>query len=87
MSKVDPDTGIFQLKYTLSEDGQPHLSHIQVIPCRTQGKGDYRPIPLTEEKDIQALYKKLTHTKQVKDMDNPPADFFVTGVWPLAGQP
>ena len=81
MSKVDPDTGIFQLKYSLADDGQPRLSQINVIPCRTQGKGDYRPIPLTDEKDIQTLYKKLSHTRQIKGMENPPEAFFTSGVW------
>ena len=83
MSKVDPDTGIFQLRYQLDAKGNPTLDQIQVIPCRTQGRGDYRPIPLTEEADIKALYKKLSHKKPVKGMDSPPDSFFETGVWPL----
>ena len=83
MSKVDPDSGIFQLKYALDESGAPQLRQIQVIPCRTQGKGDYRPLPLTDAADSHALYKKLSHTKQVKDMESPPEAFFSSGIWDL----
>ena len=86
MSKVDPDTGIFRLHFGLGDDGQPRLSRIEVIPCRTQGKGDYRPIPLTDSAEKEALFRKLSHTRAVKGMESPPESFFTTGVWTLDGQ-
>jgi len=84
MSRVDPDTGIFQLHYLLGDKGDPLLSSIRVIPCRTQGKPDYRPYPLREAAEQQALFNKLRCTHPVKEMDNPPESFFTTGIWTLA---
>ena len=78
MSRVDPDTGIFQLRYSISE-GSLKLSNLTVIPCRTQGSGDYRPYILTEEKDRQAVFRKLTFKKAAKGMDNLPESFLETG--------
>lgn len=78
MSAVDPDTGIFQLRYRLEEDG-PVLENFTVIPCRTQGKGDFRPYPLTDPIEKEAMLKKLIYKKNVKDMQNLPAFFAQTG--------
>ncbi len=78
MSNVDPDTGIFQLRYQLTEDG-PRLENFTVIPCRTQGKGDYRPYPLTDPAEKEAMLKKLIYKKTVNNMQNLPASFAQTG--------
>ncbi|MBQ6803567.1 MAG: CapA family protein [Clostridia bacterium] len=78
MSNVDPDTGIFQLRYQLTDDG-PVLENFTVIPCRTQGKGDYRPYPLTDPVEMETMLKKLIYKKTVKDMQNLPASFAKTG--------
>ena len=78
MSKVDPDTGIFQLRYQLTEAG-PVLENFTVIPCRTQGKGDFRPYPLTDPAEKEAMLKKLIYKKQVQNMQNLPASFAKTG--------
>ncbi len=79
MQDVDPDTGIFQLKYSL-RSGKPELVRFSVVPCRTQGKGDFRPMPLTQEKEKQKMLKKLIYTKPADGMRNLPADFAKTGV-------
>ena len=78
MSKVDPDTGIFQLRYQLTEAG-PVLENFTVIPCRTQGKGDFRPYPLTDPAEKEAMLKKLIYKKQVQNMQNLPSSFAKTG--------
>ena len=78
MSKVDPDTGIFQLRYQLTEAG-PVLENFTVIPCRTQGKGDFRPYPLTDPAEKEAMLKKLIYKKQVQNMQNLPSSFAQTG--------
>ena len=78
MSNVDPDTGIFQLRYQLTEDS-PSLENFTVIPCRTQGKGDYRPYPLTDPQEKETMLKKLIYKKAVKGMQNLPASFAQTG--------
>lgn len=78
MKSVDPDTGIFQLRYDLESDG-PHLSNFTVIPCRTQGKGDYRPMVLTEQKEKRAMLKKLIYPHSVDGMQNLPDSFVETG--------
>ncbi|MBQ2976630.1 MAG: CapA family protein [Clostridia bacterium] len=78
MSNVDPDTGIFQLRYQLTDDG-PVLENFTVIPCRTQGKGDYRPYPLTDPVEMETMLKKLIYKKTVKNMQNLPASFAKTG--------
>lgn len=78
MSAVDPDTGIFQLRYELTSDG-PELVNFTVIPCRTQGKGDYRPYPLIDPAEKTAMLKKLIYKKNVKNMQNLPASFAETG--------
>lgn len=79
MSRVDPDTGIFQLSYHLTDQGA-ELAQLQVIPMRTQGSGDYRPYPLTDESEQQALYKKLVMKKETQGLVNPPASFLETGI-------
>lgn len=78
MSAVDPDTGIFQLRYELTEEGLS-LTNFTVIPCRTQGKGDFRPYPLTDEAEKTAMLKKLIYTKPVRDMENLPKSFLENG--------
>lgn len=78
IAKLDSDTGIFQLRYEIV-DGQLSLNRFSVIPCRTQGKPDYRPILVTDEKDKMALYKKLIYRKNVKNMVNLPDSFLETG--------
>ncbi len=78
MGRADPDTGIFQLRYRLTEDG-PRLENFTVIPCRTQGSGDYRPYELTEEKDRQRMLKKLVFKREAKGMQNLPEAFITTG--------
>ena len=75
MSHVDPDTGIFQLTYDVV-DGAPVLSRFSVVPCRTQGTGDYRPYILTEEDEMKNMRKKLINKKTVKDMTTV-TEFFV----------
>lgn len=75
MSPVDPDTGIFQLTYDVV-GGQPVLRRFEVVPCRTQGSGDYRPYILTDEAEITAMRKKLVHKRTVKDMTTV-TDFFI----------
>ena len=78
MSKVDPDTGIFQLRYSIS-DGGLKLSNLTVIPCRTQGGTDYRPYILTDEKERKAVFRKLTFKRNAKGMENLPDSFLQTG--------
>ena len=75
MSKVDPDTGIFQLTWDIV-DGEPVLRRFEVVPCRTQGSGDYRPYILTDPEEITQMRKKLVHKRTVKDMTTV-TDFFI----------
>ncbi|MGN0754680.1 MAG: CapA family protein [Aristaeellaceae bacterium] len=75
MSKVDPDTGIFQLTYRVV-DGEPVLQRFSVVPCRTQGSGDYRPYILTDPDEITKMRKKLVHRRKVKNMTTV-TEFFV----------
>ncbi len=79
MSKVDPDTGIFQLEYQIGEDG-PSLSSFSVVPCRTQGAGDYRPYILTDAKERSAMLKKLVSRKEARGFTNLPDSFVDTGI-------
>ena len=75
MSHVDPDTGIFQLTYDIV-DGEPVLRRFSVVPCRTQGTGDYRPYILTDEEEILAMRRKLVHKATVKNMTTV-TEFFI----------
>lgn len=75
MSSVDPDTGIFQLTYDIQE-GQPVLRRFSVIPCRTQGAGDYRPYVLTDEQEIQTMRRKLVNRSVVRNMTTV-TEFFI----------
>ena len=75
MSHVDPDTGIFQLTYDIV-DGQPVLRRFSVVPCRTQGTGDYRPMLITDEEEIKALRRKLVNHRTVRNMTTV-TDFFI----------
>ena len=78
MGRADPDTGIFQLRYRLGEDG-PELENFTVIPCRTRGAGDYRPYELTKEKERQRMLQKLVFKRVAKNMQNLPESFVTTG--------
>ena len=80
MSKVDPSTGIFQLAYEKTEEGKVQLKRLQVIPCETQGSGDYRPFELTDPEERKAVFKELVLKKEYKNCVNPPASFLETGV-------
>ncbi|MDD6051510.1 MAG: CapA family protein [Clostridiales bacterium] len=75
MDYVDPDTGIFQLTYRIV-DGEATLSRFSVVPCRTQGSGDFRPYILTDPDEITRMRKKLVHKRTVKDMTTV-TDFFI----------
>lgn len=79
MQDVDPDTGIFQLRYDL-KSGTPRLARFSVVPCRTQGRGDFRPYPLTDEKEKQKMLRKLIYPHTVEGMENLPKTFAETGV-------
>ena len=78
MSDVDPSTGIFQLTYDLTGD-KPVLSLLNVVPCQTGKRGDYRPYELTEEADRKACLKKLISKKKIAKLDNLPDSFADTG--------
>ena len=76
IKNLDPDTGIFQLRYdvrTLS------LLNFTVIPCRTQGRGDFRPYVLTDEAEKRAMLKKLIYPRAVPGMQTLPSAFAETG--------
>jgi len=79
MSKVDPSTGIFQFTYE-KVDGKVQLNKLQVIPCETQGSGDYRPFELTDEGERQAVFKELVLKKTYSKCVNPPDSFLETGI-------
>lgn len=78
MSDVDPSTGIFQLTYDLTGD-KPVLSLLNVVPCQTGKRGDYRPYELTEEADRKACLRKLISKKKIAKLDNLPDSFADTG--------
>ena len=78
MSAVDPDTGIFQLEYEIGEDGLT-LTSFSVVPCRTQGSGDYRPYILTDEQERSAMFSKLIYRKETNGFENLPDSFADTG--------
>jgi len=80
MSKVDPSTGIFQLTYEKAADGAVQMKKFQVIPCETQGSGDYRPFELTDEAERRAVFQELVLKKEYKNCVNPPASFLETGI-------
>jgi hypothetical protein len=79
MSKVDPDTGIFQLEYTLGDNGAVTLAAFTVIPCRTQGAGDFRAYELTDPAERAGMLKKLIYDKEINGMENLPASFALSG--------
>lgn len=79
MSDVDSRTGIFQLLYE-KIDGKAVLRQLQVIPCRTAKRGDYRPYEVTEAKDRKAVFSALTPAKRYSGCQNPPDSFQTTGI-------
>ena len=56
------------------------LDRLEVIPCRTTGKGDYRPYELTETEERERVFKKLIYPKEVQNMQRLPAEFVQTGM-------
>lgn len=79
MSDVDSRTGIFQLLYEKT-DGKATLRQLQVIPCQTAKRGDFRPFEVTAEKDRKAVYKALMPAKKYSGCHNPPDSFLTTGI-------
>ena len=79
MSDVDSRTGIFQLLYE-KNDGKATLRQLQVIPCQTAKRGDFRPFEVTAEKDRKAVYKALMPAKKYSGCHNPPDSFLTTGI-------
>ncbi len=79
MSKVDPSTGIFQLRYEKTADGVT-LKSLTVIPCKTQGSGDYRPYEVTDAAERQAVWGILRSRKTYDGYENLPEAFLETGV-------
>lgn len=77
---MDPDTGIFQLRYDL-KGSAPRLIRFSVIPCRTQNRPDFRPYPLTDEKEKQKMLRKLIYPRSVDGCENLPKSFAETGVY------
>lgn len=86
MSDVDRNTGIFQLTYQLDGNNTPSLYSFSVLPCTTQGKGDFRPMLLTEEADKEKMLKMLIYKKEKKGLENLPAGFAQTGIVYLNGE-
>ncbi len=78
IKNLDPDTGIFQLRYEIDGD-EVRLQNFTVIPCRTQGRGDYRPYELTDPAERSAMLSKLIYRRAVEGMQNLPASFAETG--------
>lgn len=79
MSNVDPHTGIFRLTYQRTGD-RVFLSQLQVIPCQTSGKGDYRPFELTDEAERKKTFQLLVKKKPYAGCENPPDSFLETGI-------
>ena len=69
----------FENDYSSKEEIR-QLKKMQVIPCETQGSGDYRPFELTDEAERQGVFKELVLKKEYKNCANPPASFLETGV-------
>lgn len=79
MSTMDPDTGIFQLEYSIDDEAGIMLQSFAVIPCRTQGSGDYRPYVLSDPDEQRAMLQKLIAQKAAAGFENLPASFAETG--------
>lgn len=79
MSDVDKHTGIF--RFYFRRDGEAvRISKIQVIPCQTSGKNDYRPVELTDEEQRKKTFRILCPVKESKDFVNPPEYFLENGM-------
>lgn len=79
MSDVEPSTGIFQLEYQKTAQGVM-LCRFSVIPCITQGSGDYRPYVLSDKTARQKVWNYLRKHKAYSGYDNLPETFLTTGV-------
>ncbi len=78
MSHVDRSTGMFQVVYQLEPSG-PVLSGIKVIPCLTSGTGDFRPMPVTDEKERRVIFGKLSFKTPPIGFTALPESFLLTG--------
>ena len=79
ISDLDKSTGIFQLHYSLDEEGNPVLDTFSVIPLETTRRDDYRPRVLTDEAEIRTCLNKLIYKKAVNGYTQLPASFADTG--------
>lgn len=79
MSNVDKHTGIFQFHFHKTENGTL-LSRIQVIPCMTSGKNDYRPYEITDTDQRRKTFQILSPKKTIRDFEKPPESFLDSGM-------
>lgn len=79
MSEVEPSTGIFQLEYQKTQNGVI-LHKFSVIPCVTQGSGDYRPYELADETARRKVWDYLRRNKAYSGYSNLPETFLNTGI-------
>lgn len=76
----DPDTAVFQVTFRLNGDGTMTASHLSVIPCRQNMNRDFRPYPVEEETEKQAIWAKLILPESARGpRSNLPDSFLTTG--------
>ena len=78
ISSLNPNTGIFQLKYDTST-GTPSLKNFSVVPCQTTRKVDYRPRVLTDAQEKKECFNILVGKRNVKDFVTLPESFLTDG--------
>ena len=79
MSDVDKHTGIFRFYFRRNGE-KVRLSRIQVIPCQTSGKNDYRPVELTDDEQRRKTFQILSPANKTKGFVNPPEYFLENGI-------
>ena len=79
MTDVIRYTGVFQLQYVMDENGAPVLESLQVIPCITGERGDYRVSVLEDEAERENCLSMLIGKKDIAEMQNLPDEFITDG--------
>ena len=78
-TNLDTHTGIFRLTFEKNASGAV-LRKLEVIPCRTGKKGDYRPTVLEDEKEREKTFQILSPKRRISDYTAAPASFRTTGI-------
>lgn len=78
-TSLDAHTGIFRLTFEKTAGGTV-LRRLEVIPCLTGKKGDYRPVVLEDQTEREKTFRLLSPNRRISNFTAAPESFRTTGI-------